>query len=55
LVKIRLARFGRHKLPFYRIVVVDSRQKRDGSYLELVGTFEPGEGKVVLNKEIAMK
>jgi small subunit ribosomal protein S16 len=41
MVKLRLARFGAKKHPFYRIVAVDSRGKRDGRYLEQVGTYDP--------------
>ena len=40
-VKIRLARRGAKKKPFYRIVVADSRSPRDGRYLETVGTYNP--------------
>jgi len=40
-VKIRLARHGRHKRPFYRIVVADSRSPRDGRFIEVLGTFDP--------------
>jgi len=40
-VKIRLARHGAKKRPFYRIVVADSRSPRDGRYLETVGTYNP--------------
>jgi small subunit ribosomal protein S16 len=40
-VKIRLARHGATKRPFYRIVVADSQCKRDGRYLENVGTYNP--------------
>lgn len=40
-VKIRLARFGSKKAPFYRIVVADSRSPRDGRYIERVGTYNP--------------
>jgi len=40
-VKIRLARHGTKKKPFYRIVVADSESPRDGKYLELVGTYDP--------------
>lgn len=40
-VRLRLARFGRHKLPFYRMVAVDSRVRRDGKPLEVVGTWNP--------------
>jgi len=38
-VKIRLARHGAKKKPFYRIVVADSESPRDGKYLESVGTY----------------
>jgi small subunit ribosomal protein S16 len=38
-VKIRLARHGAKKKPFYRIVVADSESPRDGKYLENVGTY----------------
>ena len=40
-VKIRLARHGAHKAPYYRIVVADSRARRDGRYIEQVGTYNP--------------
>ncbi len=40
-VTIRLSRHGRKKLPFYRIVAADEDKKRDGRYLELLGTFDP--------------
>ena len=40
-VKIRLTRMGRHKRPFYRIVVADSRMPRDGRFIEIVGTYDP--------------
>ena len=40
-VKIRLARHGSKKKPFYRIVVVDSRSPRDGKFIEMVGTYNP--------------
>lgn len=54
MVKIRLTRLGRHKLPFFRIVVIDSRARRDGAYIEKVGTYEPFEGVVNINEEIAL-
>ncbi|MEW8014242.1 MAG: 30S ribosomal protein S16 [Candidatus Sedimenticola endophacoides] len=41
MVKIRLARTGAKKRPFYHIVVADSRQARDGRYIERVGFFNP--------------
>ena len=40
-VKIRLARYGAKKKPFYRIVVADSQYPRDGRFLENVGTYNP--------------
>ncbi len=40
-VKIRLARHGAKKRPFYRIVVADNESPRDGRYLENVGTYSP--------------
>jgi small subunit ribosomal protein S16 len=41
MVKIRLQRFGTTKRPFYRVVAADSRKKRDGRYLEIVGLYDP--------------
>ncbi len=40
-VKIRLTRLGKKKAPFYRIVVADSRNKRDGRVIEEIGTYDP--------------
>ncbi len=40
-VKIRLARRGPKKKPFYRIVVQDVEAPRDGKFLEVVGTYDP--------------
>ena len=40
-VKIRLARHGAKKTPFYRIVVADERFARNGRFLEIVGTYNP--------------
>jgi small subunit ribosomal protein S16 len=40
-VKIRLARHGAKKRPFYRIVVANSESPRDGRFLETVGTYNP--------------
>ncbi|MDY0391448.1 30S ribosomal protein S16 [Desulfobulbus oligotrophicus] len=40
-VRIRLARRGRKKQPFYRIVVADSEAPRDGKFLDIVGTYDP--------------
>ena len=40
-VKIRLARHGSKRAPFYRIVVADARPPRDGSFIDRVGTYNP--------------
>lgn len=40
-VKIRLKRMGKIRTPFYRIVVADSRKKRDGAVIEEIGTYNP--------------
>jgi len=40
-VKIRLARFGTKKKPFYRIMVTDARAPRNGRFIEKIGTYDP--------------
>jgi len=52
-VHIRMSRHGTKKLPFYRIVVTDHRSRRDGRFIENIGTFHPaGDAKgLVLDKE----
>ena len=40
-VKLRLQRYGTVKKPYYRLVVADSRKKRDGRYLEIIGSYDP--------------
>jgi len=55
-LKIRLARGGAKKRPYYRIVIADVRSPRDGRFIEKVGTFDPllpkdSEGRVTLNEE----
>ncbi len=40
-VVLRLARLGKHKSPAYRIVATDKQNKRDGRFLEVVGTYNP--------------
>ena len=56
-VKLRLKRMGSKKRPVYRIVAIDSHTKRDGEYIELVGTYNPlTEPKSVkINDEVALK
>ncbi|MDR1545513.1 MAG: 30S ribosomal protein S16 [Deltaproteobacteria bacterium] len=40
-LKVRLARLGAKKKPYYRLVVADSAAKRDGRFLEIVGFYDP--------------
>jgi small subunit ribosomal protein S16 len=40
-VRIRLARMGAKKRPFYRIVVADSESPRDGRFIEIIGNYDP--------------
>jgi small subunit ribosomal protein S16 len=51
-VKIRLARFGAKKRPYYRIVAADGRMPRDGRYLEQVGTYDPMVNPVTIRLEM---
>jgi len=41
MVRIRLARVGAKKRPFYRIVAADSRSPRDGKFIEILGSYSP--------------
>jgi small subunit ribosomal protein S16 len=52
-VKIRLARHGAKKRPFYRIVIANSESPRDGRFLETVGTYNPlmDPAEVILKQE----
>ena len=55
--KIRLMRMGRKKRPFYRIVVADSRTRRDGAFIEIIGTYNPlpNETELKIDEETALK
>ena len=46
---IRLTRMGRKKQPFYRIVVTDSRKRRDGGWIEKIGHYNPMVSPAVIN------
>ena len=48
-VRIRLQRHGRKGRPFYWIVVADSRSRRDGRYLEKLGTYDPNVNPAIVN------
>jgi small subunit ribosomal protein S16 len=47
-LRIRLARFGAKKRPYYRIVVANSESPRDGSFLEIIGTYDPRQDPVAV-------
>ena len=51
MVRIRLMRMGRKKLPVYRIVVMDARRKRDGRALDFLGTYNPKSKELKLDVE----
>ena len=55
--KIRLMRMCRKKRPFYRIVVADSRTRRDGAFIEIIGTYNPlpNETELKIDEEKALK
>ncbi len=46
-VTVRISRIGKKKAPFHRIVAIDKRAKRDGQYIENLGTFNPLTGEIV--------
>ena len=52
-VKIRLARAGAKKKPFYQIIVADERNRRDGSFIENVGTYDPNQNPAAVKFEEA--
>ncbi len=56
-VKLRLTRMGKTKQPAYRVVAIDSHTKRDGEYIELIGTYNPltKPATIKLNEEVALK
>lgn len=55
MVKIRLQRYGSHKKPFYRVVVTDSRNPRDGRFIEVIGTYNvTKENEYEINEEKAL-
>jgi small subunit ribosomal protein S16 len=56
-VKLRLTRLGKKKQPMYRVVATDSHTKRDGEYIELIGTYNPltKPATVKLDEKVALK
>lgn len=54
-VKLRLKRMGAKKKPFYRVVAADSRSPRDGRFIESVGYYNPINGEIKVDDEVALK
>lgn len=52
MLKIKLARFGKKKQPHYRVVVNEARDKRDGSYVALLGQYVPTETPKILKVDL---
>lgn len=55
MVKIRLRRMGMKKTPHYRVVVINSREKREGRPIEELGYYNPKSKEMKLNKEAALE
>jgi small subunit ribosomal protein S16 len=51
MVKIKLAMFGRKKAPFYRIVAITDKERREGKPLEVLGFWNPANKELKLDKE----
>lgn len=54
-VKLRLTRMGSKKRPFYRIIAIDARARRDGKYIEQIGAYDPLKGETKIKEDIALK
>lgn len=56
-VTLRLTRMGAKKKPFYRIVAADTQSPRDGRFLEILGTYDPGQdpAEVKVKPELVQK
>ena len=57
MVKLRLQRHGSHKKPFYRIVATQSTSPRDGSFIEVIGTYNAiaNPAQIAIDEEKALK
>ncbi len=49
MVKLRLTRMGSINKPFYRVIAIDSRERRDGRYLDKIGYYDPKHNPAVIN------
>jgi small subunit ribosomal protein S16 len=55
MLKIRLTLIGRHKLPIYRIIAMDSRIKRDGGYSYYLGKFDAAKHQYDIDKTLTLE
>ena len=55
MVKLRLTRLGKKKQPFYRIVAIDSKSRRQGQTLAQIGTYDPVHAQVQINADTAIQ
>ncbi len=55
MVKLRLTRIGAKNQPFYRIIAIDARKKRDGKFIENVGYYNPISKETNIKKDLALK
>ncbi len=49
MLRIRLTRMGRRNRPFYRVIVVDSRKRRDAAYVDMLGYYDPIKNPAISN------
>lgn len=49
MVKLRLTRMGSINKPFYRVIAIDSRDRRDGRFLENIGYYDPKHNPAIIN------
>jgi small subunit ribosomal protein S16 len=56
-IRIRLARMGAKKRPFYRVVVANAEAPRDGKFIEILGTYDPNQepAAIALEKDVLKK
>jgi len=49
MVKLRLTRMGSINKPFYRVIAIDARKRRDGRYIENIGYYDPKQDPAIIN------
>ncbi len=51
MIKIRLAKFGKRNNPFYRIIAIENRSKREGKFIDILGFWDKKNKKIKIDKE----